>query len=63
MLSRSKGPQLPTDLGRKDVVILRPDESVTVFFRFRDFLGHYVSHCHNVLHEDHAMMVRWDIVP
>jgi len=20
-------------------------------------------HCHNVVHEDHAMMVRWDITP
>jgi hypothetical protein len=22
-----------------------------------------VMHCHNVVHEDHAMMIRWDIVP
>jgi FtsP/CotA-like multicopper oxidase with cupredoxin domain len=63
ILSRTKSPQLPTDLGRKDVVILRPDESATVFFRFRDFLGHYVQHCHNVVHEDHAMMARFDVVP
>jgi hypothetical protein len=27
-----------------------------------DFLGKYVMHCHNVVHEDHAMMIRWDIV-
>jgi hypothetical protein len=20
-------------------------------------------HCHNVVHEDHAMMIRWDILP
>jgi FtsP/CotA-like multicopper oxidase with cupredoxin domain len=24
--------------------------------------GRYPMHCHNVVHEDHAMMVRWDIV-
>jgi FtsP/CotA-like multicopper oxidase with cupredoxin domain len=24
--------------------------------------GRYVMHCHNVVHEDHAMMIRWDIV-
>ena len=31
--------------------------------RWDDFLGKYVMHCHNVVHEDHAMMIRWDIVP
>ena len=30
--------------------------------RWPDFLGKYVMHCHNVVHEDHAMMIRWDIV-
>jgi len=33
----------------------------SVFFRFRDFAGRYPMHCHNTLHEDHAMMMRWDI--
>ena len=32
------------------------------FGRWRDFLGKYVMHCHNVVHEDHGMMIRWDIV-
>ena len=27
--------------------------------RFRDWTGRYVMHCHNVIHEDHAMMVRF----
>lgn len=48
---------------RKDVVILRELEEVKLFFRFRDFLGRYPMHCHNVVHEDHSMMLRWDIVP
>jgi len=30
--------------------------------KFRDFLGRYVMHCHNVVHEDHAMMIRFDLV-
>ena len=34
-----------------------------IYMKFRDWLGKYVMHCHNVVHEDHAMMVRWDIVP
>jgi len=25
--------------------------------------GRYPMHCHNVVHEDHAMMLRGDIVP
>jgi FtsP/CotA-like multicopper oxidase with cupredoxin domain len=36
---------------------------VRIFIRFRDFVGKYVMHCHNLVHEDHAMMVRWDIEP
>jgi FtsP/CotA-like multicopper oxidase with cupredoxin domain len=35
--------------------------SVSVAFRFREFSGSYVEHCHNTTHEDHAMLVRWDI--
>ncbi len=48
---------------RKDVVSLGPNDEVTFFGRWRDFLGKHVMHCHNVVHEDHAMMIRWDIVP
>ena len=48
--------------GRKDVYVLGPNETVRLFMRFRDFPGKYVMHCHNMIHEDHAMMVRWDIV-
>ena len=25
--------------------------------------GRYVMHCHNVVHEDHAMMATWSIRP
>ncbi len=48
---------------RKDVLTLGPSDEVKLYLKFRDFLGKYVMHCHNVVHEDHAMMVRWDIVP
>lgn len=48
--------------GRKDVYTLGPSERMQIFIRFRDFPGKYVMHCHNMIHEDHAMMVRWDIV-
>jgi FtsP/CotA-like multicopper oxidase with cupredoxin domain len=49
--------------GRKDVVELGENSEVEVFLRFRDFTGRYVMHCHNTIHEDHAMMIRWDVVP
>ena len=48
---------------RKDVLWLGPNDEVKLYFKFEDFLGRYVIHCHNVVHEDHAMMLRWDIVP
>lgn len=63
ILSRNGLPVLPNDPehSRKDVIALKPNEEVKVFFRFRDFTGKYVMHCHNVVHEDHAMMIRFDI--
>jgi FtsP/CotA-like multicopper oxidase with cupredoxin domain len=48
--------------GRKDVALLRGGETAVLYFRFRDWLGKYPMHCHNVVHEDHAMMIRWDMV-
>jgi len=40
-----------------------PGESVIVYRGFRDFVGPYVGHCHNLAHEDHAMMFGWEITP
>jgi FtsP/CotA-like multicopper oxidase with cupredoxin domain len=62
ILTRNGLPPAPHESGRKDVYVLPPDGRVEVFLRFRDFKGKYVMHCHNLPHEDHAMMVRWDIV-
>ncbi len=49
--------------GRKDVFSLYPGDEMRIYMKFRDWLGKYVMHCHNIVHEDHAMMIRWDIVP
>jgi FtsP/CotA-like multicopper oxidase with cupredoxin domain len=62
ILTRNGAPPPLYERGRKDVVNIHPDEEVKVFFRFGDFHGKYVMHCHNVVHEDHAMMIRFDIV-
>jgi FtsP/CotA-like multicopper oxidase with cupredoxin domain len=53
----------PDDTGKEDVVALDPSEDVVIFRRFRTFVGAYVAHCHNLTHEDHAMMFAWEIVP
>ena len=78
ILSRNGNPPPEWERGRKDVVILKPTEEVQIFLRFRDFpqpgfvhpdparqphIGQYPMHCHNLTHEDHAMMLRWDVVP
>jgi FtsP/CotA-like multicopper oxidase with cupredoxin domain len=48
---------------KKDTILLRDNESVDVFFKFRDHLGPFVFHCHNMEHEDMQMMARFDVVP
>jgi len=47
---------------RRDIATLLPGDEIKIYMHWTDFLGKYVMHCHNVVHEDHAMMVRWDIV-
>ena len=47
--------------GRKDVYRLRPSGSVTITMQFRDFGGMFMEHCHNTVHEDNAMLMRWEI--
>jgi FtsP/CotA-like multicopper oxidase with cupredoxin domain len=63
IISRNGRPPPPHEQGRKDVYVLPPDSKLKLVIRFRDFLGKYPTHCHNLVHEDHAMMFRWDIVP
>lgn len=50
---------------RKDVYRLGPQpdsgDMVEIALRFREFAGTYMEHCHNTQHEDHAMLLRWDI--
>ncbi len=48
--------------GVKDVFALYPGDEMRLYMKFRDWVGKYVMHCHNTIHEDHAMMVRWDVV-
>jgi len=50
---------------RKDMWRIGPEEdggaSVEIASHFREFAGTYVEHCHNTQHEDHSMLLRWDL--
>ncbi|MFQ5352530.1 MAG: multicopper oxidase domain-containing protein, partial [Candidatus Binatia bacterium] len=60
-----KAPPIWERWARKDVYRIgrMPDslDSVDVAIRFREFLGTYMEHCHNTQHEDHAMLLRYDV--
>jgi FtsP/CotA-like multicopper oxidase with cupredoxin domain len=66
VLGKPPGTRSPVDSffggRRRDVAVLLPSDELKVYMIWPDFLGKYVMHCHNVVHEDHAMMIRWDIV-
>jgi len=50
-------------MAKKDTILLRDNESVEIYFKFRDHAGPWVFHCHNMEHEDMAMMARFDVIP
>jgi spore coat protein A len=56
VLSRGGGDPRDYDAGWKDTVDVRPAEVVDVAVRFSDHAGRFVFHCHNLEHEDMAMM-------
>jgi FtsP/CotA-like multicopper oxidase with cupredoxin domain len=56
VISRNGSAPGPYDTGWKDTVDLRPAEAIEVAVRFTDYPGKYMMHCHNLEHEDMAMM-------
>ena len=54
-------PVIPLMSGRKDVTRMEAGEGALIRMQFRDYVGRYLIHCHNMAHEDAFMMVRWDI--
>ncbi len=50
------------DQGWKDTVDVRPYETVEVAVKFDGYRGRYMLHCHNLEHEDMAMMADFDVV-
>ena len=49
------------EAGQEDVIAMSPGEEITVYRKFRSFKGPYVTHCHNLAHEDDSMMFGWII--
>jgi len=52
---------LPAERGRKDVYRLHPGGELKISLQFRDWGGMFLEHCHNLTHEDNAMLLRWEI--
>ncbi|KAL7892714.1 Cupredoxin [Trichoderma sp. SZMC 28014] len=64
ILSRSGGRNIVEPYEKvalKDVAVLGPKETVTIAVTFAPFVGMYMFHCHNAIHEDHAMMDAFNI--
>jgi FtsP/CotA-like multicopper oxidase with cupredoxin domain len=60
---------LPTQLGLKDVFRLEQNVTIRLISKYTSGptsdkqTGKYVMHCHNVEHEDMAMMIVWECTP
>lgn len=66
ILDRYGGPVGPEELGRKDMILLSPNEPARIIVKFSDFadsLMPYMHHCHILTHEDEGMMGQFVVVP
>ena len=62
ILDRNGRPPFPHEVGPKDVVYVGEGEKVRVLTKFGEGRGKYMMHCHNLIHEDHDMMVQFEVV-
>lgn len=49
------------DRGWKDTILVLPYQTVRVLVRFNPYPGIYLVHCHNLEHEDHGMMLNFEV--
>ncbi|MBZ0204963.1 MAG: multicopper oxidase domain-containing protein [Flavobacteriales bacterium] len=61
VLDRNGIPPAPEEAGAKDVVLVNTGETVRTIMRFdHPTNGYpYMYHCHNLMHEDHMMMLQF----
>lgn len=51
----------PEYLGWKDTVLANPYEPIRVVVKIAPHLGVFLLHCHNLEHEDHGMMLNFEV--
>ena len=56
-------PQEASAFGWKDTFVIPPASEVTILAKFGKYTGRYVFHCHNLEHEDFAMMGEFEVLP
>ena len=65
ILDRNGHPPAPNEHGRKDVVMVNPNEVVRIIMRFEDYAdanAPFMYHCHILEHEDAGMMGQFVVV-
>ncbi|HHH50374.1 MAG TPA: T9SS type A sorting domain-containing protein [Saprospiraceae bacterium] len=65
ILDRNGAAPVPSEQGLKDVVLIRPMETVRVITKFEDFTNNtvpYMYHCHMLYHEDGGMMGQFLVI-
>ncbi|MFW3172766.1 multicopper oxidase domain-containing protein [Geodermatophilus sp. CPCC 206100] len=61
VLTRDGLPPMPEERGPKDVVYIAEGETVRLLMKFEHEDGRYMIHCHNLSHEDHDMMLQYQV--
>ncbi|MEE4258965.1 MAG: multicopper oxidase domain-containing protein [Bacteroidales bacterium] len=65
VLDRNGSPPPISEQGRKDVILVKPQETVRFITKFEDFANDtvpYMAHCHMLVHEDDGMMLQFEVV-
>ena len=55
ILDRNGKPPSQIEMGRKDTVLLWPNDRVRIIARFLDYTGIYMFHCHMLAHHQGGM--------
>lgn len=61
VLSRNGRAPFAYEKGPKDTVYVGENETVRLLVKFGPHQGRYMVHCHNLVHEDHDMMVQFRV--
>jgi bilirubin oxidase len=65
VLDRNGAPPPLSEQGHKDVILVKPQETVRFITQFSDFANSsvpYMYHCHMLVHEDGGMMGQFEVI-